>query len=132
MPLFIPTSDDIYRTQSFRIQNSIYNMNTYYNSIFDRWIMDLLDADNIEIATGMTMGPSINLLEYDVTLTNEIGEFRIATKTQTSLEGGDDALGNTLQLLYYSPGEFEEENPDFGESQVNGLPVYFDDIFSVP
>ena len=110
----IPMADNGSRRITVDLGNDlgIHTFQTYYNYLADMWFMDLLDADDNAIISGLALAPFINVLRAHTNM-EPIGELRVSD-TSGDNNALPDSLGNTAQLVHYDPGEFDATYPDTG------------------
>ena len=107
-----------------------YNVRTYFNEYAAMWFLDLLTIDDVPIAMGIALVPNINLFSFDDTLTNEIGQLRVA---DTNGDGNSttESLGTTSILYYFFPGEFESLYPDYDSQDYRPQQFDFYSLFTL-
>lgn len=130
MGFLIPTSNKGTTNFNVVLNNTPFNMRTYWQPIANMWYLDFLQSDNTPIAMGLALVPSINILRFSRGITNTIGELRVV---DISGEGNaeENSLGNTALLFYFTPGQFDEEFPNFGVQLFRELQFNFDDLYTV-
>lgn len=104
--LILPVNSTGDRRIQVLLGDFLLTVRTYWNPTVPGWYMDLVGSDGIDIALGVALVPEINVVAYDPTITRVYGQFRVFT-----VAGGENAtetsLGNTAQLWWFAPGEFE-------------------------
>ena len=130
MGFLIPTSNKGTTNFNVVLNNTPFNMRTYWQPIASMWYLDFLQSDTTPIAMGLALVPNINILRYSREITNTIGELRVVDLSGDG-NAKEDSLGNTANLFYFSPGQFEEEFPNFGVQQFRELQFDFDDLYTV-
>ena len=94
------------------------------------WYLDLYTNTAEPLALGAALVPAINILRNFPPLAQTFGELHVL-----DISGDNNAqstsLGNTAQLIYFEPGEFETTYPDFGTFDTKPLAYNFDDFFSI-
>lgn len=112
------------------LNGATFFIRTYWNQYVNRWCMDFSDIQQTPISMGMTIVSRKNLFDSKPELSLTIGEI-----WPIDLRGGDcqerDQLGITVQLIYFTPGEFEQLFPNFNEQLFRPLNYIFDDLFTV-
>ncbi len=126
----IPTINTSNSTFSVVLNNVGYNMRTYWQEEATMWFLDLSLNDDTPVAMGLALVPNINILRFSRTLTRTIGELRVV-----GIDGDQnnrtDSLGNTSQLIYFLPGEFDTLFPDYESQDFRTQQFDFDELFTV-
>ncbi len=117
-------------TGASRVTVGLYDYVTYWNPTVSMWYLDLYDANDNAIALGLALVPDINLLNYDESLIDSIGQLRVV---DLSGAGNSDnaSLGNTAILSYWAPGEFEAAYPTYDTPTLRSVNVNIDELFTV-
>ena len=143
MPLQIPMSPLGDRKIIVTLGNNTLQLRTYFNSVSEYYCLDVLTELDEPIVLGITLKSPFNLFARQE-LTNSIGQLRMSangdmisaelrqelTNTIGQLRMSANAtpfgsLGQTAQLLWFAPGEFE--SLDFDEiGDVTTLPLTYD------
>ena len=123
MALIIPVDSTGDRRIQVLLGQSLVSIRTYWNSTVSGWYMDLFDNNGETITLGMALAPIVNVLESQPNLTRIYGQFRIFTK-----DGGENStetsLGDTAQLWWFEPGEWEENEIPQAVTTVLPFDVY--------
>lgn len=123
MALIIPVNNTGDRRIQVLLGQNLVSIRTYWNSTVPGWYMDLTDSSGESITAGLALIPVINLLESQPNLTRIYGQFRIFTK-----DGGENntetSLGDTAQLWWFEPGEWEENEIPQAVTTVLPFDVY--------
>ena len=94
-------------------------LRTYFNSVSEYYCLDVLTELDEPIVLGITLKSPFNLFARQE-LTNTIGQLRMSDNATPF-----GTLGQTAQLLWFAPGEFEAL--DFDEiGDVTTLPLTYD------
>ena len=94
-------------------------LRTYFNSVSEYYCLDVLTELDEPIVLGITLKSPFNLFARQE-LTNTIGQLRMSDNATPF-----GTLGQTAQLLWFAPGEFE--SLDFDEiGDVTTLPLTYD------
>lgn len=106
MARILPVNSAADREFQVLLGSNLLTVRTYWNATLARWHMDLYDVDGVALARGLTLVPAINVLEAETELTRTIGQFRIAPANNAENDT-PTSLGDTCQLWWFAPGEFE-------------------------
>ena len=104
MPVLIPVTPDGARRVTVDTGSGVYRFRTYLSAgAENRWLLDILDIEEKPVLTGITIAPgSGNLLKGQG---DAFEEVQLLAVMDGGTEGGLDALGNTLHLVWFGPGE---------------------------
>lgn len=123
MALIIPVDSTGDRRIQVLLGQNLVSIRTYWNSTVSGWYMDLFDNNGATITLGLALVPIVNVLESQPNLTRIYGQFRIFTK-----DGGENntetSLGDTAQLWWFEPGEWEENEIPQAVTTVLPFDVY--------
>ena len=124
MPLQIPMSPLGDRKIIVTLGTSTLQLRTYFNSISEYYYLDVLTELDEPIALGITLKTPFNLFARQE-LTNTIGQLRMSADAKFF-----GSLGQTAQLLWFAPGEFEMLGfDDLGDVTTLPLTYDFDALF---
>lgn len=119
MPLQIPMSPLGDRKIIVTLGTNTLQLRTYFNSVSEYYCLDVLTELDEPIVLGITLKSPFNLFARQE-LTNTIGQLRMSDNATPF-----GTLGQTAQLLWFAPGEFEAL--DFDEiGDVTTLPLTYD------
>ena len=119
MPLQIPMSPLGDRKIIVTLGTNTLQLRTYFNSVSQYYCLDVLTELDEPIVLGITLKSPFNLFARQE-LTNTIGQLRMSDNATPF-----GTLGQTAQLLWFAPGEFE--SLDFDEiGDVTTLPLTYD------
>jgi hypothetical protein len=112
----IPFKDTGSWSMQISLSGTIYNMNFKWNALNQFWLMDILDANFNPIAYGIVVVPNFNLTEQfaaltgmptgDIVCQNILNEWGPIQRFD---------MGQTTELIYYEPGEYNLYEPDADE-----------------
>jgi len=112
------------------LNGTTFFLRTYFNQYANRWFLDFKDVEDIPIAMGLAIVHGVDLFASRPALGVEIGEIR-----PFDLSGGDcqdrEALGDTVILVYFLPGEFETLFVDIDDVLFRDLGYTQEDFDSV-
>ena len=111
MPLLIPVTSAGSRRARVRVGSDILVFHTYYVSGQSRhWLLDIQDDQERPLITGINLVPGVdNLIKGRGNVLRGHQLHVLAKKgTETNL----DALGNTMALIWFKPGEENPFTPD--------------------
>ena len=124
MPLQIPMSPLGDRKIIVTLGTNTLQLRTYFNSVSQYYCLDVLTELDEPIVLGITLKPLFNLFARQE-LTNTIGQLRMSANATPF-----GTLGQTAQLLWFSPGEFEAlDFDDIGDVTTLPLTYDFDALF---
>ncbi len=107
----LPVTADNDRRFQVLLGDNLLTLRTYFNSVVPGWFMDIVAQDETPFARGLALVPAINILRANAELTRTLGQFRVIVS-----DGGEndtpESLGNTAQLWWFAPGEFETLDQD--------------------
>lgn len=123
MALILPVDSTGDRRFQILLGQNLLTIRTYWNSTVPGWYMDLIDNNGNPITPGLALVPVINVLDSQPNLTRIYGQFRIFTK-----DGGENntetSLGDTAQLWWFEPGEWEDNEIPQSVTTVLPFDVY--------
>lgn len=104
----IPVTNDGARRVTVDLQNGlgVYTFQTYFNSVLNRWVMDILDSNDNPLYVGATLNSNIDVLRAQANIQELIGEFRLSDTACTSTINSE-SLGVSNFLMHFLPGEFQ-------------------------
>ena len=104
MPSVIPMTPDGARRVTVEVGGKRILFRTYYSAGQEgQWLLDLYDTDNTPLITGIALVPgSDNVIKGQGDILNG---YQLYVLTFTEYYKRPDALGNSLILLMYAPGE---------------------------
>lgn len=99
-------------------------LRTYFNSISNYYYLDVLTELDEPIVLGITLKSPFNLFARQE-LSNTIGQLRMSDNATPF-----GSLGQTAQLLWFAPGEYESFDFDeLGDVATLPLTYNFDALF---
>lgn len=104
MPVFIPMTPDGDRVVTVNTGSGVYAFRSYYASGFERrWLLDIADAAGTPLLGGATVvNGCANLLQGQG---EKFHGVQLAAALISGDIGGEEALGETLLLVWYNEGE---------------------------
>ncbi len=102
----LPVNSHPDRAFQILLGENLLTIRTYWNGTVPAWYMDIIAQDETPIALGLALVPVINILEFSPQLTMDFGQFRVITTDENDTP---TSLGNTAQVWWYAPNEFENE-----------------------
>ncbi|WP_394026567.1 phage baseplate plug family protein [Desulfovibrio falkowii] len=107
MPSIIPMSPAGERTVTVNVGPDVFIFRTYFVSgQDDHWLLDILDAQETPLITGINLIPGVdNLLKG---MGDTLKGYQLHLLVESGTEKDLDALGNTMSLVWFNPGE---DNP---------------------
>ena len=131
MPQIIPlTNRNAPTITTIVLGDETYSIRMYWNEYVSRWYIDISTLTNEPLALGIPIVSNINLLRYSKSLTDRIGQLRAVDTT-----GGDceiqENIGTRIQLIYFSPGEFEALPNSTIDLPYRPINYPFNDLFRV-
>ncbi len=130
MPQVIPTNSDGFSSFSVNAGIFAFMLETYWNSNPSMWFANIGLSDGTILVKGAALVPNVNLFDFSPRFTRKYGQFRIEDLTGAG-NANDESLGNSAQLMYYTPGEFEALFPLFNAPRNKPLLYDFDDLFTI-
>lgn len=106
MPLILPLTAEPDRVFTVLLGDQLVSVRTYYNPTVPGWYMDLRDPDGTALALGLALVPVVNMLADNPDLTRVYGQFRTVVLDDAEFLTLE-ALGNTAQVYWFAPGEWE-------------------------
>ena len=76
---------------------------TRFNYLAECWVLDILDAQEVDILTGIMLFPNIDLLTAHPAIKKLVGSF-VLVELKTGDYKDPDLLGIGTRLLWYPPG----------------------------
>lgn len=98
----IPTFNDAEASYKVAVNGYNIGITTRYNYSAQCWMLDLSDALDAPILTGLMLIPGIDILKPYEHIRQQLGSFVLSEAT-TDAYLEPDSLGNTTQLLWYAP-----------------------------
>ncbi len=114
---------------SISLNGVTYLWRVYWNDYVNRWNIDIKDIDDNPIAMGLTIVANRNLLQYSPFLTSTIGQLRAFDLLNQDCAIREQLGVNTV-LVYYIPGEFEADFPNYGQVDTRPFSYDFDSFFT--
>ena len=110
MPVVIPMTPDGARRVTCSVGGRRIVFRSYYSAGQDRkWLLDLYDIDETPLITGIALVPgSDNVI---IGQGDTLNGYQLYVLASDNYPYEKEALGNTLNLLMYSPGEENWFNP---------------------
>jgi hypothetical protein len=101
----IPTRSDL-KAYEFQIEldGVVYTLSIRWNQRMGRWIMDIADADGVDLLNGIPLLTNIPLTDDYVKAGLPPGRFICEDTTGGSKIAGVDDLGNDVRLIYEEAG----------------------------
>ena len=130
MPLIIPTTDNGSSAFTVRLLDSTYSFKIYWNNTLSMWYLDLFSNVGTPLAQGAALVPEINILRNFPPLTTAFGQLRVVDLTGEG-NATPTSMGNTAQLVYFRPGEFEALYPFYDSVTVKPVNYDFDALFTI-
>lgn len=95
---------------SWKMQISLsgetFNMSFYWNALNEYWVMDIADADNNALVTGIKVVTNYNLTGQFIVQGMPSGSIVCQNILNQWQKIGRFDMGQTNELIYYEPGEF--------------------------
>lgn len=107
MPSIIPMSSAGERTVTVNVGPDVFIFRTYFVAgQDDHWMLDIMDAQEKPLITGVNLVPGVdNLLKG---MGDLLEGYQLHLLVESGSEKDMDALGNTMSLVWFNPGE---DNP---------------------
>lgn len=129
MPVIIPTTADVSRTFSFDSGTFLFGMKTYYNAKLNYWYCDISEA-GVDLILGAGISANTNILSFSPNLTRKFGQFIPVNVNELTIPS-PTSLGDTVEITYFEPGEFESTYPEYNNVLLQPLTYDFDLLFKV-
>lgn len=114
---------------SISLNAAPYLWRVYWNKYVNRWNIDIKDLDNNPVAMGLSVVANRNMLRYSPSLTSQMGQIWAFDFLGQDCQVREELGVNTV-LVYYAPGEFETDFPNYGDLDVRPFPYDFDSLFA--
>lgn len=100
------------------LSGTLFNLKFQWNALNQYWLMDILDANFNPIVYGIVVVTNFNISQQFAALTGmPAGDIVVQNITNEWQNIQRFSMGNTTELIYYVPGEYEHFIPD-GEEVI--------------
>lgn len=104
MPKIIPLTNDGCRRVTVTLGENSFILETYYLPNIRRWLLDILDAEENPILTGISLNVGVSNLVKGKTQIFE-GQALRCVSPEVQENNTPESLGTTCFLYYYAKGE---------------------------
>lgn len=104
MPVLIPLTADGARSFNIKTNSDVFYMRTYYSDgQTPMWLLDIMDAEQNPLIMGLKLVPgSENIIKGHG---DKMAGYQLYVYLEHGEPGAVEALGDTLFLVLYYPGE---------------------------